>query len=251
MTLVTRCPGCNSILRLTAIQLHMHDGDVRCGHCEQVFNGFSALMLVSESQIQSTALLAQVQASHSQPNEETVESTEDSQDSYDIFDVQPATVGKTFRYWLVASLLLLVLLLGQFVHVYRTELSIAMPSLRPFLENYCALVQCELDFPRHLALLSLESSDLHANPSRRPEVVTLLASIRNLAPFPQKLPALLLTLTDFDEQPLASRILTIEDCLDLESNKTVFAANSEVSIQCYLDTGELNAVGYRLELLYP
>jgi predicted Zn finger-like uncharacterized protein len=251
MTLVTRCPACNSIFRLTAIQLQMHDGEVSCGHCEQVFNGFSALMLVSESQIQSTELLAQTQASQNQPTSETIESMEDIQNSYDIFDVQPVSAGKTFRYWLVASLLLLVLLLGQFAHGYRAELSIAMPSLRPFLENYCVLVQCELDFPRHLALLSLESSDLHANPSRRPEEVTLLATIRNLAPFPQKLPALLLTLTDFDEQPLASRIITVEDCLDLESNKMVFAANSEVSIQCYLDTGELNAVGYRLELLYP
>lgn len=209
-------------------------------------------MSVQESQIKILSMPEQEQASPNQnlSMEEGAGMAEDRRGSFDQFDLQPASL-KISAHWLVVNLLLLVLLVGQFAHAYRTELSMTYPSLRPLLENYCQLIQCKIELPRHLALLSLEFSDLRINPSHEPEVVMLFAIIRNLAPFPQELPALALTLTDFDEQVLASRILTLDDCLDPESEKTIFKANSEISIQCYLDTRELNATGYKLELIYP
>jgi predicted Zn finger-like uncharacterized protein len=247
MILVTRCPDCHSAFRLTAAELYAHDGKVCCGQCTKQFDGFAALIVVPESQLQPATLPAPSEPDS--PHPIVTKPVEETEDTFDHFDTRPAS--KISPYWLAANLCLLILLLGQVVHMYRTELSIALPATRPLLEGYCAWIQCEIGLPRHLALLSLESSDLHVNPSSSPEVVTLLATIRNHAPFPQQLPALLLTLTDSDEQPLASRILTTEDYLDPEADKTAFAANSEISIQCYLDTGELNAMGYRLELFYP
>src|ERR1700676_26473 len=40
----TRCPGCNTIFRVTAPQLALRDGQVRCGHCRTVFNGAASLV---------------------------------------------------------------------------------------------------------------------------------------------------------------------------------------------------------------
>lgn len=54
MALVTFCPGCNVAFRVNASQLQMHSGDVRCGRCQQIFNGFSTLITVSESAIVSS-----------------------------------------------------------------------------------------------------------------------------------------------------------------------------------------------------
>lgn len=35
----TRCPGCRTIFRVTAQQLALRSGQVRCGHCKNVFDG--------------------------------------------------------------------------------------------------------------------------------------------------------------------------------------------------------------------
>lgn len=54
MALVTFCPGCNVAFRVNTTQLQTHSGDVRCGRCQQIFNGFSTLITVSESAIISS-----------------------------------------------------------------------------------------------------------------------------------------------------------------------------------------------------
>jgi predicted Zn finger-like uncharacterized protein len=43
MSLVTCCPKCSSEYDVTADQLKLRDGLVRCGHCSHVFDGFACL----------------------------------------------------------------------------------------------------------------------------------------------------------------------------------------------------------------
>lgn len=43
MSLVTRCPKCQSGFEVTADQLRLHDGLVRCGQCSHVFDGYACL----------------------------------------------------------------------------------------------------------------------------------------------------------------------------------------------------------------
>src|SRR5262245_51338263 len=42
--LFTRCPGCETIFRVTEGQLALRAGQVRCGHCRTVFNGREELI---------------------------------------------------------------------------------------------------------------------------------------------------------------------------------------------------------------
>src|SRR6476469_10053501 len=35
---LTRCPGCGTVFRVTAAQLSLREGQVRCGHCRAVFD---------------------------------------------------------------------------------------------------------------------------------------------------------------------------------------------------------------------
>ena len=35
---LTRCPGCGTVFRVTAVQLSLREGQVRCGHCRAVFD---------------------------------------------------------------------------------------------------------------------------------------------------------------------------------------------------------------------
>src|SRR5437588_7360207 len=59
----TRCPGCNTIFRVTAPQLELRAGQVRCGHCHTVFNGIASLVSLApqphppqESELDDVAL---------------------------------------------------------------------------------------------------------------------------------------------------------------------------------------------------
>lgn len=52
MALVTICPHCSTTFRVSSKQLHSHNGDVRCGQCDEVFNGFATLVTVEESEIE-------------------------------------------------------------------------------------------------------------------------------------------------------------------------------------------------------
>ncbi len=265
MVLVTKCPVCQSVYRVTFPELHLHDGKVRCGQCEQAFNAFRALISIPESLIRmedsQPALpihekidLPVVNEQHAtpsslQPSERTGLTSAALTDQNTVAEVQLVTRHLIWKQ-VAASLALLILLCVQLIYFYRTELAIAIPSARSFLEKSCDLLQCEVHLPKYSALLSLESSELRVNPNHQAEIVTLLATIRNHAPFQQAWPELRLTLTDLDDQAIASRILLPSDYLNDNKLPQFFTPDSEIEIKIYFDNSELKAMGYRLELIY-
>jgi hypothetical protein len=113
-------------------------------------------------------------------------------------------------------------------------------------------LRCTTPLPQQAELLSIESSDLQADLVQNSNVVILTATVRNYAPFPQAYPALELTLTDIQDQPLASRIFTPGEYLgrDVNTAQTIAPAH-EIDIRLHLASNDLNAAGYRLFLLYP
>ena len=44
MTLTTRCPACGTVFRVVEDQLRVSEGWVRCGHCQQAFDGRACLV---------------------------------------------------------------------------------------------------------------------------------------------------------------------------------------------------------------
>ncbi len=281
MALVTLCPNCSTAFRVSAMQLQMHNGDVCCGQCHQIFNGFATLMTVSESEIASfpemTATARSVNAPESLPEENRLipgvnnnaelslasylipdkkaqaDAKEiETSDEVDYFDAPPP--GRQQRTWGIAGLfLLLILVAGQaVVYAYRVELSVITPGIRPYLEQYCAVFSCTVPFPQDLTLLSIEASELRVDSAQRPEVVTLDATIRNYALFPQALPAFKLTLTDIRGKQLASRVFTAEDYLRRKKDPIQsIQPNQEMDIRLYFKSRDLDATGYQLALLYP
>ncbi|SFP61554.1 MJ0042 family finger-like domain-containing protein [Nitrosomonas cryotolerans] len=280
MALVTLCPNCSTAFRVSAMQLQMHNGDVCCGQCRQIFNGFATLMTVSESEIASssemTATARSVNAPESVPEESRPTSGVNSNaelslasylipdkkaqadaeeietsDEVDYFDAPPPR--KQQRAWGIAGLFLLLVLAGQaVVYAYRVELSVITPGIRPYLEQYCAVFSCTVPLPQDLTLLSIEASELRIDSAQRPEVVTLDATIRNHALFPQALPAFKLTLTDIRGKQLASRVFTAEDYLRRKTDPIQsIQPNQEMDIRLYFKSRDLDATGYQLALLYP
>lgn len=287
MALVTRCPHCSTTFRVTPLHLQAHGGDVRCGHCSQVFNGFSTLTTVQvpetgdlfatsgvrpqassvEAAVATDAVAAPAQALFGTtallPTLNEIQSAQADTDAdattaeAGFAEAEEYTSRKSSWTWGVASLLLLVVLAGQGSYFYRTELSVLVPTLQPYLEQYCAWLECTVPLPQRAELLSIETSDLQSDPAQPAGVITLTATVRNRAPFPQALPAFELTLTDTQDQPLASRILTPAQYLGAGKKSAAdvvaqaIAPNQDINLKLYLDSGDLKAAGYRLFLFYP
>ena len=258
MALVTLCPGCGTTFRVNAAQLQAHGGDVRCGHCQRVFNGFATLITVNESTIENLLQpTVKTEATFEKylpvPHEGNVTpdwEQSDAESSAGLFDDEP--IKKSSGAWGLASLLLMLALIGQIAFVNRTKLTMIKPEIRPHLEHYCALIGCQVPYPQDIGQLGIESSDMQKNPTRQPEVTTMRAVIGNHAPFPQAFPALQLLLLDAQGQVIASRIFTAADYL-LEEDKTrqFIQPQHEIDIRLDFDSSNLGALGYRLLLLYP
>src|SRR5205823_832489 len=50
----TRCPGCLTVFRVTPAQLALRGGQVRCGHCRTVFDGYAQMISLAPTLREST-----------------------------------------------------------------------------------------------------------------------------------------------------------------------------------------------------
>lgn len=157
---------------------------------------------------------------------------------------------KTLWPALLATLLLLLALAGQATYHYRSEIAVAAPSLRPLLDSACAALACDIPLPRHTEQVSIEASDLQADPAQGGALV-LSATLKNRAPYAQAWPLLELTLTDVQDSAVLRRVLQPADYLPAKADPTVFPPNGEVAVRLWLDAKEVGAAGYRLYVFYP
>jgi predicted Zn finger-like uncharacterized protein len=324
--MLTRCPHCQTHFRVTAEQLKIRQGQVRCGACQEVFDALDSLSdeapvlpTMPATSIQpeaesrrsqdgtgelreSLATIVTVESIPAAANEimvaepipepepqpeelepesepepepeplpepvpepqpESEPETEaepvpepepeqkpaEPETPAEEWEAVPAAPAPPRRWpWAVGIVALLLVAAGQLAYIFRTELAVISPELRPALVAGCELVGCTLLRPLKPELVGIETSDL------APEGDTLLltATLKNRAPFEQDFPHLELTLTDTQDEALVRKILLPADYLPAGQDPVKgFAARGEVAIRLVLTTDNVPAVGYRLYLFYP
>lgn len=151
--------------------------------------------------------------------------------------------------WATGLLAMLLLAAGQLAFIYRIELAVLSPELRPLLVAGCKAVGCSVPWPRRPELLGIESSDLEPAGGNR---LLLTATLKNHAPFVQEHPHLELTLTDTQDDALLRKVLPPADWLPAGQPVSAgFAADGELAVRLLLEVPGVPAVGYRLYLFYP
>ena len=151
----------------------------------------------------------------------------------------------------VAALLLVAALAGQLVFRFRSEIAVTLPSLRPALELLCRALDADIPLPRHVELVSIETSDLQADPARG-NLLVLNATLRNRANYGQAYPSLELSLTDTQDAAIARRVFAPAEYLPAKIPAgQPFAANSDIGIHLWIEAKEISAAGYRLYVFYP
>ena len=153
--------------------------------------------------------------------------------------------------WAMAALLLLLISIAQAAYFFRVDLAARLPGLKPALVSYCQLLKCTVPLPQNTDLMSIESSNLEADPAHE-NLIVLNVLLRNRAPYSQAFPNLELTLNDTRDNALARRVFRPADYLpQLESETLGLLPQHEISVRLYLETADLRPTGYRLALLYP
>lgn len=270
---VTQCPECATRFRVSEEQLASHDGMVRCGRCHEVFHAIEHLR-DSEADPQLSLPIEQLQEIET-ADQNTVEPTVSippeqpatlnhisnaasetlAEQILKLDEIPPAAVAKPIRKqrhwpWVVGSILLLLMLLGQVMHALRVEIAAQLPGIKPMLASYCELLKCSIPLPKKAELMSIESSDLVADPERF-NVIILNASLRNRAPYAQVYPNLELSLTDFEDKVIARRVFVPAEYLNaVEDENLGLASAREILVKLHLDTADLKPAGYKLFLFY-
>ncbi len=278
--LITTCAHCRARFRVTPQQLNAKQGQVRCGRCEKVFNGFEALerfpdddtggrlLAARESEESAGAVDLDVLAPEPMPEIETIDPQIPAVAIEEPVHPSPATPARATaraveltletqppkpisRAWSFGVALLAVALALELVYAFRGPLAQRYPALRPTLESACARLQCNVPWAREEGMLKLEESELLEVPGK-PTEIALGARIRNLASVAQEYPHLELTLTDLTGQAALRRVLRPTDYLGRPvSQGEVLPAGVEIALQLRLETPRIKATGYELLLFYP
>jgi predicted Zn finger-like uncharacterized protein len=104
----------------------------------------------------------------------------------------------------VLALALAALLALQLGWQDRDRLALAEPELRPALARMCELLHCTLGAPREIESIAIDSSGFNR---LRNDTYRLAFTLRNQARLPVAVPAMELTITDAQDQPIARRVL--------------------------------------------
>ncbi len=150
-------------------------------------------------------------------------------------------------WWTVLGIVVAVgALSAQAAHRYHHELTAYWPSTQPWMHEFCRAIPCSTRIQRDSQAISIESSDLQADPANR-NLLTLVALLRNRALLPQDSPHLELTLTDAQDAVVARRVLPPREYMA----GSFMAAGSELSVRLSIDASQIRASGYRLYAFYP
>jgi len=141
-------------------------------------------------------------------------------------------------------------LAAQSIFLFRAEIARDWPALRPALVAACRALNCSVALPRVAGAISVEASDLQAEPGK-PGHFVLNATIRNRAPHPQAYPHLELTLTDARDRPLARRVLAPQDWTPGADIEGGFDAGRDIAVTLPFEATGLDAAGYRIYVFYP
>jgi predicted Zn finger-like uncharacterized protein len=167
------------------------------------------------------------------------------------FLVQAERAARWRRPWVhaalgVSAVALTTLLAGQVGVHFRDQLAATEPALRQPLETLCATVGCRIGAPLRIDALSVDSSTIAQ--ATNGTGYRLSVTLRNRAPHPVATPALDLTLTDANGQPIARRVIAASD---FGAQAAVLKASIETPLQVWLSAGGAPVAGYTIELFYP
>ena len=145
-------------------------------------------------------------------------------------------------------ILLAMALAAQWLYRHKNELFSNYPDLRPIGMAVCSVLPCEIQVPRKLSEVVIDSSSFVRGQANRFDFQLML---RNRANAEVAMPTLELTLTDIDNQVIARRIIPPTEWPQQPTSLGPQAVWSlRLGLQLDMPPAKI-VTGYQAELFYP
>ena len=288
MNYITSCPQCDTQFLLNDELIAAYGGKVQCGSCEHVFNASDRLTEVDDDVSSADEYKVAIETTPAEntppvnrlPPVETAsfdtdpDLTASKETLIDYIIGQPAaTVNPTAEkeaapeavlnldgvnkkphqhsfLSILISLLLLLVFIGLSVYFLRGKIASEYPQLKPALERICKKLNCTIDLPKNLGLISIGNSDMQEDDDYQ-AVINLSSSLQNNATYSQAYPNIELTLTDSDDTPVIKKLIKPTDYLVSKKKLAQGLAPHEIAnIKIALRVDEASVASYRILLLY-
>ncbi len=227
----TQCAECDTILPVSAAELALAHGQVRCGSCGAVFfalealceeldiNGYVRTCFHSErpptlnrpgsgdSLIDDLFL--------SQPPELPADPIDDEGPPLPLpRRLRPPAPKPRLRtlLWSGAAAVLLIALAAQWGSQQRERLA-RDPLWRPWLERACAVLSCQVPLAAELDQVRLVGRNIRPHPSVAGALI-ISAAMQNQAPYPQRWPTVEIALSNLNGRPIAMRRFAPHEYVD-------------------------------------
>ena len=161
----------------------------------------------------------------------------------------PSTRRVSVR-WALAATLAALVLCGQALYSFRSEIAAHFPAMKPALVQACGWARCSVPPLQRPSALSIQASDLLILDKAKPHLVQLIVTLQNQSALDVGYPAIDLVLNDRFDHAIARRVLVPADYLrGADAQKTVIAASVTTTVRIDLDVSELAAGGFGLLLI--
>lgn len=267
MSLITRCPACQTLFKVEPDQLQASEGWARCGQCQQAFNANTHLVPTLESSsvitpIEPAPAPAASASSAAEPPSQAeppvildVEASEVSSEPTGTAAPAAPGSGAPWRWswagagWAGLAMLLTAGLLLQTALHQRNQLAAQIPAWRPLLEQLCAWSGCAITAPRQIESVVIDGSAFNRLGG---DIYQLSFTLRNTAAIDLALPALELALTDAEDRAVLRRVFLPDE---FQTGPLVLTAGAEFSGTLALRIDPVQdgptPAGYRLLAFYP
>ncbi len=236
----TQCAHCHTNFSISDQDLTAAGGLVQCGKCDQTFN---ALYSLSKHPLSSDDAAEVVEISSIDRL-----GSEGAAASCPLVNEDEAEPAKPNHLkWAILGLLLSLLLSVQASYFMSDKLAQGYPTLRPWLEPFCAVTHCQLSLQRAPEKITIINRDLRNHPTVSGALLISL-TLQNNASFTQPYPQLKLSFFDLNHTLLASRTFRPREYLsqevDLDSG---FPADRPLSATLELIDPHKEAVNFEFE----
>ena len=162
--------------------------------------------------------------------------------------IQAAALGLGMTALLLLTLVLCVLLAGQWALHQRSWVAARYPALKPLLVQACDLLACTVEPLRRIDAIVIDSATLVR---RLGQFHSFDIVLQNTADLPLAAPALELSLTDASDRVIARRVFLPQEWPDAV-NELPPRATVPVSFRLSIASGDdLPMAGYRALVFYP
>lgn len=254
----TYCPSCKAVYQVSATQLSLAGGKVRCGECREIYTATEFLY------DDLTAIHALLGAKAGPTRQQTSAPPVDYVRLPDVEpvveqEVAPAAPqrlggweqhGFSLRdvFGGVWILFLLLLLGAQYVWFNHDALA-ADDAWRPTVERFCGVLNCTVPLRSEPDQLVIISRDVRQHPTAD-DALLINASFENRADFVQQYPVFEISFMDSDGRPVARRRFLPPEYVDdaaVVSGGLPSNATAQVVLEV-IDPGE-RAVSFQFDLL--